>query len=216
MKIAIFGVGALASVIFEHITQSKLDEVVVFISDLPNSNSFKDRPHVSFDSFINSNFYNSTSIFVAVGPSYMNKKRFDVYNRFKNIGCNFYSYKSTNSVYEEQLEDNVFISDFVSISPSVKIGKGTLIWENVVISHDAHVGDFVYISPGSIIGSYVNVSSNSVLGIGSIIKPKVNIASKSLIGAGTYIFENTIENGVYAPAKNIYLGPISEKIDISK
>lgn len=216
MKVAIFGVGALASVIYEHISRSICDEVVLFISDSPESDTFKGIPHISFDSFIFNKYRHNTSIFIAVGPSQMNQKRLEVFFRFKKLGCNFYSYKSPNSVCEAELDENVFISDFASISASAKIGIGTFIWENVVISHDVEIGEFVYISPGSIIGSYVKVSSNSVLGIGSIIKPKVKIAIKSLIGAGTYINENTIEKGVYVPAKAIFLGSVSEKIDISK
>lgn len=216
MKVAIFGIGALASIFYKRIKNTKNDEVVLFVTDSPESSHYEGISHISFDEFSNSNYKNDTYIFIAIGPSHINKKRSEVYDKLKKIGCSFYKYKSPYSLYDGELSDNVFISDYVSIGSTVKIGNGTFIWENVVISHNVDIGEFVYISPGAIIGSYVTVSSNSLLGMGAIIKPKVNIAEKTLIGAGTYISENTLESGVYAPAKSIFLGQVSEKIDISK
>jgi len=216
MKVAIFGIGELASLFLNCIKKTSNDDVILFITDKPESSFYEDIPHISFDKFSNSNYIHNTSIFIAVGPSHINQKRSEVFDRFKKIGCSFYRYKSPHSIYDGELADNVFIGDFVSIDSSVKIGIGSFIWENVVISHNVEIGEFVYISPGAIIGAYVTVSSNSLLGMGAIIKPRVNIAIKSLIGAGTYISKNTVHCGVYAPAKSKFLGQVSEKIDISK
>ena len=216
MRVAIFGVGALASIFLNCIKNTNKDDVILFITDSPDSSSFEGIPHISFDKFSSSDYKYDTNIFIAVGPSHINQKRFEIFDKFRKIGCSFYRYKSPHSLYEGELADNVFIGDFVSIGASVKIGSGTFIWENVVISHNVDIGEFVYISPGAIIGSYVQISSNSLLGMGAIVKPRVNIARKSLIGAGAYISKNTLECGVYAPAKSAFLGQVSEKIDISK
>ena len=216
MKVAIFGIGALASIFLKCIKKTSNDDVILFITDLPETSSFEGIPLISFDKFSHSNYKYDTKIFIAIGPSHINQNRLEVYDKFKKIGCSFYRYKSPHSLYDGEIADNVFIGDFVSIGSSVKIGHGTFIWENVVISHNVEIEEFVYISPGAVIGAYVTVSSNALLGMGAIIKPRVIIAKKSLIGAGTYISKNTLDCGVYAPAKSIFLGQVSEKIDISK
>jgi acetyltransferase-like isoleucine patch superfamily enzyme len=215
MKVAIFGVGALASIIYQSVCDVG-DEVICFISDEPTSERFLGLPHYCFEDFIKLNLYKSTHVFVAVGPSSINQGRSKVMKRFKNIGCKFYSYRSPLSRFSGKLMDNVFIGDFVSIGQAVKIGSGTFIWENVVISHDVNIKEFVYISPGACIGAYATIEDHSLLGMGSIVKPKIKIASKTLVGAGAYISEDTIINGVYAPARNLFLGQVSEKINISK
>lgn len=215
MKVSIFGVGALASIVYQSVCDIG-DEIVCFISDKPNSEIFLELPHYSFEEFIKSNLCKTTQIFVAIGPSNMNQSRSKVIKRFIEVGCELYNYKSPYSKFTGTLSGNIFISDFVSIDKSVKIGPGTFIWENVVISHDVNINECVYISPGACVGAYASIEEYSLLGMGSIIKPKIKVSKKTLVGAGAYISENTVANGVYVPARNIFLGQVSEKINISK
>lgn len=216
MKIAIFGVGVVAEIIYKDIIKNTNDSVVCFVSDEPNSNIFLGLPHINLDEFFKNYSSKNINFFVAIGPSNMNENRRNVYIKLKNYGVNFYNYKSPFALYDGIMNDNVYIGNFSSIHESVTIAPGTLIWEQVNISHDTEIKDFVYISPNSSVGSYVSIESNSILGMGSIVKPKINIAKKSLIGAGSYISSDTKENGVYSPVKVKFYGQISDKIDISQ
>jgi sugar O-acyltransferase (sialic acid O-acetyltransferase NeuD family) len=216
MKVAIFGVGILAELIYRDIIKNTNDTVVCFVSDEQKNNIFLGLPHVNLNYFIKNYSNENINLFVAIGPSNMNDNRLNVYNKLKKYGVNFYNYKSPFALYDGIMNDNVYIGNFSSIHESVTIGPGTLILEQVNISHDTEIKDFVYISPNSSVGSYVTIENNSILGMGSIVKPKIRIAKKSLIGAGSYISRDTKENGVYSPVKVKFYGQISNKIDISQ
>ena len=79
---------------------------------------------------------------------------------------------------------------------SSKIGMGTIVYYNVVITHDCVVGDFVELSPNALLLGHVEVGSYSKIGAGAIILPKVKIGSNVTIGAGTVVTKDVPDNAV--------------------
>ena len=109
------------------------------------------------------------------------------------------------------------------ISPSAKIGKGTVIMPNAlvnadaiigdgvilnsacVIEHDCKIGKFAHISPNSALAGGVEVGEFTHIGIGSSIIQKIKIGKNSIIGAGSVVINEIDENcvAVGVPAKII-------------
>lgn len=100
------------------------------------------------------------------------------------------------------------------ISPSVKLGKGTVVMANAcinssayvgehciintgaVIEHDCKLEDFVHISPNAVLAGDVMVGEGSHIGSGVAVIPGIRIGKWSIIGAGTVIIKDVPEGVV--------------------
>lgn len=99
------------------------------------------------------------------------------------------------------------------ISPSVKIGSGTVVMAGAVINVDTIIGDAciintaasidhdciidhaVHIAPGAHLSGNVNVGKGSWLGVGSIVRQGIQIGSDVMIGAGAVVVKS-VSNGL--------------------
>ena len=102
-----------------------------------------------------------------------------------------------------------------SISSFSKIGKGSVIFQNVTVCSNVNIGEHVAVLPNSIISHDVKIkdystiaggvciSGNSIIGestyIGtnSSIRENLSIGNKCLIGMGSNILSNVDDNTVY-------------------
>ena len=94
------------------------------------------------------------------------------------------------------------------ISPSAKIGHGTVIMANsvvhagteignhsiintcAVVEHDNRLGDFVHISPNATLTGAVLVEEGVHIGAGANIIPNMTIGKWAVIGAGSTVIKN--------------------------
>ena len=70
---------------------------------------------------------------------------------------------------------------------NVKIGKGTIIMNNVTINSNSTIGDNCIINTGSIIEHDCNIGSHTHIGPGSILNGGVILGEQSFIGSGSVI-----------------------------
>ena len=107
------------------------------------------------------------------------------------------------------------------ISPSAKIGEGTVIMPNAVVNADARIGrhcivnstavvehdneidDFAHISVGAKLGGTVRIGKGTHIGIGASVRNNTDICADCVIGAGAVVVKNIEKQGVYkgVPAK---------------
>ncbi len=122
-------------------------------------------------------------------------------------------------------EDRIqtLISRFAFISPSAKIGEGSLITGGVKIladaqigrgcklnveaqvHHDCRVGDYSTLAPRALLLGNVHLGSKVYVGAGAIILPRVKIGDGVVIGAGAVVTKD-IRSGVTVigvPAKEM-------------
>ena len=101
------------------------------------------------------------------------------------------------------------------VSPSAKIGEGTVVMPNAVINADAKVGrhtiinsaavvehdneidDFVHISVGARLGGTVKIGKSTHIGIGAAVKNNINICADCIVGAGAVVVKDIEERGIY-------------------
>ena len=98
------------------------------------------------------------------------------------------------------------------ISPSVTIGKGTVVMSNVVINakskigngvilntgciieHENTIENFVHISPNVALAGDVKVGEMTHIGIGSCVTQGIQIKEFCIIGAGSVVVKNIGQN----------------------
>ena len=110
------------------------------------------------------------------------------------------------------------------ISPSVTIGKGTVIMPNVVVNanaliakgvilntscvieHECVIHDFAHISPKVALAGDIEIGAFTHIGIGSNIRQGIKIGKNNIIGGGSMVIKNITNNKtmVGVPAKEIY------------
>jgi sugar O-acyltransferase (sialic acid O-acetyltransferase NeuD family) len=102
-----------------------------------------------------------------------------------------------------------------SVSSFSKIGKGSVIFQNVtvcsnvnignhvavlpnsIISHDVKIKDYSTIAGGVCISGNTTIGESSYIGTNSSIREKLSIGNKCLVGMGSNILSNVDDNTVY-------------------
>jgi len=111
------------------------------------------------------------------------------------------------------------------VHPSVKLGKGTVVFAGAIIQpdvvigdhciintgatvdHDCVIGNYVHLAPGVHLAGGVEVNEGAFLGIGSVVIPNLKIGEWSQIGAGGVVVNNIL-------AKKMVMGiPAKERIE---
>ena len=94
------------------------------------------------------------------------------------------------------------------ISPTVKIGEGSVVFHNVIlqvdclvgkhvilnsgasIDHECIIGDFVHISPQATLCGNVSIGEGTQIGAGATILPGIKVGAWATIGAGAVIIRD--------------------------
>ncbi|UKM63946.1 acetyltransferase [Flavobacteriaceae bacterium GSB9] len=105
-------------------------------------------------------------------------------------------------------EFEITIHHSAIISPTSKIGEGSVIFAGAIIQsntiigkhviintgasidHDNIIGDFAHISPKAALCGHVEVGKGSHIGVGAIVIPKIKIGKWCKIGAGSVIIKD--------------------------
>lgn len=124
---------------------------------------------------------------------------------------------------DESVKFGIAVHPTAVVSPSAKIGEGTVVMAGAVINadavigrhciintcasvdHDCVIGDYCHIAPHAAVCGLVQMGEGSMMGVGSSVIPCVKIGSWATIGAGAAVVRD-IPDGVTAvgvPAKEI-------------
>ena len=106
----------------------------------------------------------------------------------------------------------VLVHPAASVSPSARLGAGTLVVAGAIVNADAQMGcgvilntgcsidhdcildDFVHVSPGARLAGNVRVGARSWIGIGAIVREGVTIGEDVLVAAGAAVVKD-LPNG---------------------
>lgn len=155
--------------------------------------------------------------FVAVGYTDMNKIREKLYNDCKDKGYVMANYISSRCSYLSQFPtgDNCFILEDNTIQPFVKIGNNVVLWSGNHIGHDVTIEDHNFITSHVVVSGFVTIKRNCFLGVNATIRDAITIAPETLVAAGAIIMKDTVEKGVYLPARSTLFEKKSDEIKIS-
>ena len=184
-SIYLYGASGHGKVVKE-IVEANGDSVASFIDDDPTKNELSGLPVLHSSA-------GCTPVVVTIGVTDVRKKIVD------SLDCEFVTCIHPSAI----------------ISPSAKIGVGTVVMAGAVINADAVIGDhcivntgatidhdvvlkdYVHVAPGVNVSGGVTVGEGTWLGVGSCICQCINIGSHSMIGAGSVVVKD-IPDGVTA------------------
>ncbi len=115
------------------------------------------------------------------------------------------------------------IHTYVGIQRNTEIGKGCIIFDNVgiscdikignfvtfqaytIVGHDARIGDYSHLGCKSFMGGFSQLGETSIIQTSSIILPHVKVGNHCTVGAGAVVIRNVKDgNTVYGnPAKKL-------------
>jgi sugar O-acyltransferase (sialic acid O-acetyltransferase NeuD family) len=155
--------------------------------------------------------------FVAVGYNKMNKIRETLYRECKAKGYKLPNYISSRCSFltQEPIGDNNLILEDNTIQPFVTIGSNNVLWSGNHIGHDGTIGDHNFITSHVVVSGFVKIQNNCFIGVNATIRDAITISSETLIAAGAIIMKDTVEKGVYVPARSVLLEKKSDEITIS-
>ncbi|MDF1881432.1 acetyltransferase [Sulfurimonas sp. MAG313] len=128
------------------------------------------------------------------------------------IGNNLVRKKVMEKFLSHGLTVATLIHPSAVISPSVEMGKGSVVMANVVVNADARVGkatilntscvvehdntieDFVHLSPNVSLAGNVTVKKYTHVGIGTSVIQGVIIGENSIVGAGSVVIKDVKDN----------------------
>src|SRR6185369_9106388 len=117
----------------------------------------------------------------------------------------------------------VLIHPHAYVSPTAKIGDGTVVMAGAIVSthvtmgemcivntrasidHDCLLGDYVHIAPGVTLAGNVTVGNGTLMGVGSCVMPGLCIGDDAIVGAGGVVIRDIPSNTtvVGCPAREI-------------
>ena len=92
--------------------------------------------------------------------------------------------------------DGTVIMPLAVINASATIGQLVVINSSAVIEHDCSIGDGAHVAPGCCLGGTVSVGNGTLIGIGSVVRPDARIGDFAIIGAGSTVIRDIAGHGV--------------------
>lgn len=145
---------------------------------------------------------------IGIGNPILRKKLYDKFTDLGGTLTSTVSYKADIGSYGITIGKGANILDGVKISNDVNLGLATIVYYNSIITHDVFIGDFVEISPNVKILGRAKIGNFSQLGAGATILPDITIGNNVIIGAGSVVIKNIPDDctAVGIPAKIIKQG----------
>lgn len=102
-----------------------------------------------------------------------------------------------------KIGEGSFVGANCVLTCDIKIGNHALLNRGVQIGHDCHIGDFFSAMPGTVVSGGVVIKDCAYLGTNSTIIENIHIGHNIKIGAGACVIEGLGYPGVYVgvPAK---------------
>lgn len=129
------------------------------------------------------------------------KHRISLTKKFVNLGGELTSMISENAFvasYDVEISNGTTVMPGAIISNGVSIGVGCLIYFNVLITHDAKVGDFVKLSPNAVLLGRCKVGDYTHIGSGATILQDIEIGKNVIVAAGAVVIEDVPDNCMVA------------------
>lgn len=215
-KLIIFGTGDIAQIANYYFDIDSGYKVIAFTVDAAfvKDDTFEGKPVVAFEEVEKKYPPSEYKMFIATSYAKLNKNRTAKYKEAKSKGYQMASYISSKCSYLSQYPcgDNCFIFEDNTIQPFVKIGNNVTLWSGNHIGHHSIIEDHNFISSHVVISGHCHIKSFCFLGVNATLHNNVTIEQENIIAAGAIISKNTIEKGVYLPAKTILFEKRSDEI----
>lgn len=209
-KYVIFGTKENSEIISYYINNDTLDTVEAFTVDGSHASvtEFCGKPVIPYEEILTCYKRNDVKFLAPLGPTGMNKKRQEIYDRIKSDGFSFGSYVSSKAtVLTKQIGDNTFILENNVIQPFTKIGCNVILWSGNHVGHHSVIFDHVMLTSHVVLSGRCTIQSYSYLGVNSTVKDGLTLAEGTYLTMGSNLTVNT-------DPWSVYRGEISAKTKI--
>lgn len=128
------------------------------------------------------------------------------------VGNNIHRQKLAEHAHGLGLRLPVLIHPHACVSPTAKLGDGSVIMAGAIVSayarvgelgiintrasidHDCILGDCVHIAPGVTLAGGVTVGNGALIGVGACVMPGLCIGDNAIIGAGSVVIRDVPSN----------------------
>jgi sugar O-acyltransferase (sialic acid O-acetyltransferase NeuD family) len=200
--VVIFGTTDFAQVAAEYLRLDSPHDVVAFTvhERYIEERELLGLPVVPFEELAERHPPASTSMFVAIGFSGVNKTRRAMYEECKARGYELVSYVNSKAIHWGELEvgDNTFVFEANVIQPFVRIGSNVIVWSGNHIGHHSRIGDHCFIASHAVISGNVRIGEETFVGVNATFRDGVHVAPRNVIGAGALIMKDTEEGAVFS------------------
>lgn len=93
----------------------------------------------------------------------------------------------------------------VVLTAAVIIGSHVAVMPHVALTHDDVIGDFATIASGVLLGGHVRIGKGAYLGAGALIREGLNVGKRAMIGMGSVVLDDVPEEEVWIGAPARYL-----------
>jgi len=163
------------------------------------------------DEFVNENTlpisklnFEKCEVMVAIGDPIVRKK---IVDKLPSNTKYFSFIHPTAQIMDDNIKigEGSFIGANSIITTNVKIGKHVLLNRGCHIGHDTVIGDYLSMMPNSVISGNVNVGDCFYMGTNSSVREKITICDNVTIGLNSGVVKDINEKGVYVglPVKKI-------------
>lgn len=210
MKIVVIGHGGHSKVIRDVILSQGKFEIIGFLDDRYEGFSIDNFFYgpVKYAETLVQYFFDIKFI-VAIGDNKMRKKVVRDLNIPDEFFVTLVHHSAVISPSSKMGIGSVVMPNTV-INADSDIGKHTIINTGAVIEHDCRIGDFVHVSPRSVVTGSVQLEEGVLLGAGATIIPNIKVEEWSVIGAGAAVIDHIPSHctavGIPARVMNVNMG----------
>jgi sugar O-acyltransferase (sialic acid O-acetyltransferase NeuD family) len=212
----IFGTGDIAQLANYYFESDSDRTVVAFTVDREFvKESFEGKPVVAFDELPAIYPPSKFDLFIALSYRNLNSLREQKYKAAKSLGYSLATYLSSRCSYLSQFEpgDNCFILENNTIQPFVRIGNNVTLWSGNHVGHHSIIHDHNFISSHVVISGHCHIEGNCFIGVNATLHNGIRVKKENVIGAGAILTKDTVEKGVYLPAKSTLFTKQSDEIN---
>ncbi|EJV69993.1 acetyltransferase [Bacillus mycoides] len=191
MKILIIGDGGHSKVVKDIILSNTQYEIVGYLDDkyieiiLVNGIYFG--PISAIGEMINK--FQKVKVVIAVGN---NKMRSLIFRRLNLYDCSFATLIHKTAVVSPtaRLGNGTVVMPYAVINADTIVGEHVIINTGVVIEHDNQIGRFAHVSPHSTLAGSVSIEEGVHVGVAAALIPGVHVGEWATIGAGAVVIND--------------------------
>ena len=192
-KIILIGAGGHAHACIDVIEQCKKYSIAGLISEKENL-TFKilGYPILGADRELKKISKKIKHALVSVGQIKTSKKRINLYKKAIEAGFKLpivkspYSYVSPTA----KIGEGTIIMHGAIVNANAIIGKNCIINTHCIIEHDVIVEDHCHVATGAILNGKVSLGRGSFIGSGSVVKEKLKIGNNCVVSANVFLRKN--------------------------
>lgn len=171
-----------------------------------HSDIYNDLPLVDFETLEEHFPPDEYGLYICMGYTHMNSVRERIFSQALAKGYEILNYIHPAAMVET---DDIGIGNIILpgaiIEPFCKIGDGNIFKSGAHLAHHSTVKNYNFFAVESSVAGKVSIDNNCFFGNNCTVRDGVHIADRTLVGAGCYISNDTQADGVYVPARSVYL-----------